>query len=220
MLDLGADDRPPARARRRLRRRAGGLRRGQVVRRPARRRPARHGASRREGDRQRCSTRPPTPGCAPTWPGKASPAHALRRRSWPHSLDGGYVASSDLPPAVARDLHACGPERPLARVGGDPRPKMTDFLLLRSCSRTPSPARSSRRRCWCAARSAGTTGRDGRGSDARPSTSAGRSAICFCLAGSVSLAKASRSFSIVSSHGQPNSALSHDGVEEGRPSPG
>ena len=52
MLELGTDDRPAARARRRLRRGAGRLCRGQVVRRPAGRRPARHGASRRRGDRQ------------------------------------------------------------------------------------------------------------------------------------------------------------------------
>src|SRR3954470_16013917 len=36
------------------------------------------------------------------------------------------------------------------------------------------------------------------------------SAIAFCLAGSVSRAKSSRSFSSSASHGQPNSALSHD----------
>src|SRR5258708_1813253 len=38
------------------------------------------------------------------------------------------------------------------------------------------------------------------------------SAISFCLAGSVSLEKASRSFSISASHGQPKVALSHEAL--------
>src|SRR6185312_7331127 len=39
-------------------------------------------------------------------------------------------------------------------------------------------------------------------------------AICFCFAGSLSLANWSRIFSIVASHGQPNIALSHEALKK------
>ena len=75
-------------------------------------------------------------------------------------------------------------------------------------SRTPPPARPACRRCSCAAPPACTTGPGARVSALPGSATAPARAMAFCLAGSDSRAKASRSFSICSSQGQPNSALS------------
>ena len=80
MLDLGPGDRPPARARRRLRRGDGGGDRAQILRRPARRRSARHRASRAPRRSRSCSTRPPIPGFAPRWRATPQPARGKRRR--------------------------------------------------------------------------------------------------------------------------------------------
>ena len=78
MLELGADDRPAARARRGVRRGAGGVRGGALVRRSAGGGSAGDRASRCGGDRGGCWIRRSTPGCVRRWRARRQRGHGRR----------------------------------------------------------------------------------------------------------------------------------------------